>query len=529
MDTAAEQRQDRIQYVMAQQEIERRARSAPLIYYKPHPGQVRFHDAIKRKRITLVTSGNRFGKSHANAAETIAWCYGYRPWEVPGLKLDEDGDYPPRSTIAPEYWIRRPDGLPISLPAKIQSLTGLAAKQGIQGTMWPKIDSLLPPAVRSHPNFQVLRGAFSVPVSCKLPNGSEIHFGSGEQDVMQFEGQDFTALAFDEPFKRAIWGGVWRGLIDRLGRVWGTCTPVGPNAPWIFQEFIAPDRDDVANVTGSIHENPHITPDAVDDFLNSGGFTDEERQAREKGTWQFLTHLAFPMFDPDVHVVPPHEIPPGAARGMAIDPAHRRPFAIAWSYFTEDGDMCIYDEYPSEDHSRMRTSFLTVPDYKKVIIAKENGDHMDFRCMDPRFGAASPRIKGEVHTSIQEDFAAEGMYIDCRLDGTEREETGIERLRQGLRWDRSQPLSPLNRPKIRIVNTCHNMIAAFAMSNFMPPVARDPDLLPEKLAEKFKDFRDVARYLRLYPFLAPWMLAHDYSYINQVDLERENDDSEWGF
>ena len=102
---------------------------------------------------------------------------------------------------------------------------------------------------------------------------------------------------------------------------------------------------------------------------------------------------------------------------------------------------------------------------------------------------------------------------------------GIERLRQGLRWDKNAPISPPNRPKVRIQEHCINMINAFAMSNFMPPSARDPSVLPERLSEKYKDFRDVARYMVLYPYTMP---DHgELSYITESALEQENSSEDW--
>ena len=41
--------------------------------------------------------------------------------------------------------------------------------------------------------------------------------------------------------------------------------------------------------------------EAKEDFLEGGGFTEEERQAREFGAWSFLTHRAFPQL-PQQHV-----------------------------------------------------------------------------------------------------------------------------------------------------------------------------------------------------------------------------------
>lgn len=526
-------REDRLKYLLTMQEMERRKRSAPLFYYKPHEGQQAFHDAVKTHRIVILHSGNRFGKSHASAAETIAWIYGYRVWEVPDLKLTSEGDYPARTEIPPEYWVRTVNDVPVILPTRFFCISGLGARQGISTVMWPKIESMLPPAVLRHPDFSITRAA-GIPIQVRFPRelstgGAEMIFGSGDQEVKQYEGGDFTAVGIDEPPKRAFWPPIWRGLTDRHGSIWFTCTPTGPNAPWLYEEFIAKDREDVSvkAIAGSIHQNPHISKQSKKEFLDGGGFSEEERGARESGKWQFLSHLAFPMFDPDVHVVPSCSPPSGWVRGLAIDPAHRRPFMMVWAAFGPDGEVLIYREYPDGDHSKMRTSLLTVPDYIREIHSRELGERIDFRCLDPRFGAAHPRIKGEVHTSIQDDFASHGMYFDCRLEGTEREEIGIERVRQLLRWDRKSGLSVLNRPKLRVMRKCPNVISALSLSNFAPPGTRDPDILPEKLLERHKDARDCVRYLVLYPFMPYNSNPDELSYISPRELEEENSEDWW--
>ncbi|MEE8385182.1 MAG: hypothetical protein V3S01_04640, partial [Dehalococcoidia bacterium] len=430
------------------------------------------------------------------------------------------------------YWIRRADNVPLMLPNKHLCATGLPARQGILATMWPKIEAFFPPAVRRHPNFRLNRGAQSVPLVLRLPPelntaGGEIHFASGEQDPMAYEGQSFGSASFDEPPKRAIWAPLWRGLTDAMGRLWMTATPVGPNAPWVYEIFIMRGQElgvTIAAVQGTIHENPHVSERAKYEFLEGGGFTEEERQAREAGTWSFLSHRAFPQFDAGIHIVPENTpMPTRGVIGVACDPAHRRPFFFVWGIWTNDGELYIYNEWPHEDHASMRSSPHTIIDYAKIVRFEENGANVHYRCLDPRFGAAAPRIKGEQHTTIQEDFEREGYFFDCRMEGTEREEIGIEKMRQMLSWNKRQPLSPWNRPKLRVNARCKNVISALAYSSFA--ASRDPDVLPEKMAERYKDARDALRYLILYPWVPD--SAENYSYIDDETLRRENTDDWW--
>jgi hypothetical protein len=524
-------RAENVRLLAAMQERDRRQRVAPLFYYKGHSGQTRAHDAKARKRCVVIVCGNKWGKSYWSAAEIVAHLYGYRPWLVPGIKLTRKGDYPPRDKVSPEYWTRRADGVPTNCPAHGLVVTGLGLLQGIGNVMWPRIEELLPQAVKQHADFAVRRGNQGVVASVRFPRelstgGSQLSFGTGEQNPMQFEGQDFTFAALDEPPKRGMFGGIWRGLTVEFSPMWLTMTPIGPNAPWVFEEFEARDRDDTEIIRGSIWENEFFSDEQKTEFLEQGAFLEEERAARESGTWTFFTHRAFPQFDPAAHIVPPQTPPPGWTTGLAIDPAHRRPYALLWAAFGPDGEVLIYDEWPEESHANMRSSSQTVKDYLDIIVQKEGTRRVDFRVLDPRFGAARPSIKGERHTSIQEDFAELDMYFDCRLEGTEREEIGIARIRSLLHWDRGSKLTPLNRPKLRVCSHCTNTIDALALSNFVPPNLREPDILTEKMMEQHKDFRDCLRYLILYPKIVDMDRVYS-GYVTDQDLKEMNSDRDW--
>jgi hypothetical protein len=210
-------RDDKIKTVLALQEIERRKTVAPLLYWKPHDRQKEVFSATSTHRVVIFGGGNRSGKSSALAARAIAICYGYHPWDVPGLQLTESGDYPPREHVPSEYWIRRADGLPMRSPPEILLVTGLSMQKGIGAILWPKLQDYLPRAVLASPDFKSAKGPYGVPIRAELPNGAVIYFGSAEQSPMMFEGTSYDAALFDEPLPRSHFAPVWRGLTDYYG------------------------------------------------------------------------------------------------------------------------------------------------------------------------------------------------------------------------------------------------------------------------------------------------------------------------
>lgn len=484
--------------LQALEEKQRRQRQLPLRYVEFHEGQLRALEAKKQKRGMLLLAGNRFGKTFLSGALARAHAIGYYPWEVPDLQPDAQGHYPHRSQVPPQYWIRRTDGVPIRLGGRGLMLTGLTRERGIGAVLFPALESACTPAERK--DWRVWHGPSHVPLRLQFHDDAEVYFGSSEQEPMNFEGIPFDWVACDEPPPRAIWGAVWRGMTDYLAPFWYTMTPLGRNAPFVYEEFVAKERDDVALCHGSIWDNPFISHEAKTAFLDDGDYTEEERSARESGNWSFLSHRAFPTFDSAAHIVDQRRINPDWTRVCVVDPAHRRPFAIVWLAFGPNGEVEIYDEYPmGADHARMRSSTLTVADYATLIRNREGTLGAHLRVLDPRFGVAEFSVKGERQTSIQTDFRRYGLLFDTRVPDTGREETGIEKIRALLRWDRQSPLGPGNAPRLRVQRHCQNSIAALAQSNFVPPNARDTLLLPEKLTEIYKDHRDCIRYGVLYP------------------------------
>jgi hypothetical protein len=518
-------RTDKIRTLKALQEKERRQRSAPLLqanckFSDPQRDAIRALQS-REFRILVLGGGNRMGKSHLLAVFLVCLVYGYWIFDVPDLQLTDDGDYPSRDQVDPKYWIYRTDGVPFANPARILVLSGLPFQRGVGTILWPKIEGFFPPAVRRNPAFRVQRGQYSVPIRFLAPNSTEVIFGSGEQSTMAFEGIDLDAVLNDEPIPRAFWAPLWRGLTDRHGLVFFSMTPIGANAPWIHDEILL--RNDTCFMTGSIWSNPFLPDHSKREFLDGLHCSEEELQARETGAFSLQSVRAFPTMDRSVHIVPTREVTRGWIHLCICDPAHRRPFFFIWLAKGPHGEHEVYHEWPrGVDYMQLRSSDKTIRDYGTMVRDTEGSRPVDGRVLDPRFGKAEHSVKGQKQTSIQEDFARDaGLFFDCNVPGTEREETGIQAIRNLLSWDKHAPISELNSPKLVVQEHCTNTIAMLEKSTFVPPNARDPQILKEELTEAWKDPRDCLRYGVLYP-----VIFHDLyqdGYIPQDDLDREDE------
>lgn len=519
------EREEQLKYLAAREEIRRRQRAFPLFYLKEHAKQKIFFDhmANKATRGVVFSGSNRSGKSVGGAVSAISHAYGYWIHRVPKeyLKPTADGDYPHRDSIPPEYWIRRPDGVPIRAPANILICSGLSLLKGIGQIMWPEIENWLPFAIRGSLNMQ--RGAFGVPLVVTLPNGSKFYFGSIEQGPMQFEGSKLDAAGFDEPPSRTVFAAVWRGLTDLYAPWWMTFTPLGLNAPWLYEEFWREGRKDVERVEVEIDDNVFLSREARDGFEAGLTCSEEEKQARLTGRFGFLTYRAFPTYNRDVHFIPYHPIPSHWPRRLACDPASRRPFYFVWlAWDPVRGAIFAYREYPFGDlHHNFRTTDKTIQDYVTMIRNAEGSERVDHRVIDPRFGPAAYSIKGVKHTSVVDDFAKYGMHFDTRIPNIGREESGIERIRQSLWYDTREPLTELNRPKLFVMDTCPSLDFSLMNYTFVAPNIRDERVLPEKTTEFCKDPIDSLRY-GILPGPPIRQDKQVYNYLPEGALEHDN-------
>jgi hypothetical protein len=490
-------RDDKLRYLAAREELSRRERRFPLFFFKEHTKQKVFFDHMSNKVIRgcVFSGSNRSGKSVGGAVAAICHAYGYWIHRVPKehLKPTPDGDYPPRDKIPTEYWIRRPDGVPLRNPANILVCSGLSLLKGIGNIMWPEIENWLPASIRGSLNMQ--RGAFGVPLVVTLPNGSKFFFGSIEQGPMQFEGSKLDAAGFDEPPSRPVFAAVWRGLTDFYSPWWMTFTPLGPNAPWLYEEFWREARKDIERVEVEIDDNIFLSRDARTEFEAGLTCSEEEKEARLTGRFGFLTYRAFPTYS-EVHFIPYHPIPTNWPRRLSCDPASRRPFYFLWlAWDPIRNAVFAYREYPFSDlHHNFRTTSESIQDYATMIRNTEGTERIDHRVIDPRFGPAEYSIKGVRHTSVVEDFSKFGLHFDTRIPNISREEAGIDRIRQLLWYDQKQPLTELNRPKLFVMDTCPSLDFSLRNYTFVAPNIRDERILPEKTTEFCKDPIDTLRY-----------------------------------
>lgn len=358
-----------------------------LNFYRPHWKQHLFHicQAVGRYGRT----GNRFGKSEMGIAEDISWCMGGRPWYRETFDiLDGEGnvrehhvgrrDHPFITCGIPQRPVK---GLLIVVDWDMAKriFTNREGSYEVFGKLW----RLLPTeAIGKVTNGG--RGDRIEKVEIKRPR----EFGGGSSTLsidtiesykhnkLGAESADWDFIHVDEPVPEGLYTAHARGLMDRNGSFWFTCTPL--DQMWINDMFTPPNRrslDDQPDgltfvpesesgkagelyvITGSIYDNPHRSESGVANFESK--LTREERECRLYGRPLAMAGMVYKEFIYDLHVLPGPN-PPIGWSDFHLPPADYT-IRVAWDVHgvrvgqmvlfaatAPDGTVFIYDEIAGE-------------------------------------------------------------------------------------------------------------------------------------------------------------------------------------
>lgn len=336
-------------------------------------------------------------------------------------------------------------------------------------------------------------------ISQYLAKDFTINIMSYDMDISAFEGATNGLVIFDEPPPKNIFAAC-AARMRKGGRLLFPGTPL-MDAAWILDDLVAKaDGEYIQLVRGDIETNcaehsvgGQLKHSDIERMIKS--YDPDEVEARVKGQFMHLSGRIWKGFDRSVHVAK-EPITPKNGEWLHVqvnDPAIGKPLALLWAQADPSGYIEIYDESPNFDFHGAKDSNLSVSDYVTHFKAKEEGRVIGLRILDRHFGNARRTLGGK---TLKEEFLETGEsmgypveYVDSYHVGDNQSEveTGILRVKEFLKYDKTKPLDCLNRPKILISPTCTNTIAAIERWG------RDPKTFKPK--EEYKDFADLVRML----------------------------------
>jgi len=208
----------------------------------------------------------------------------------------------------------------------------------------------------------------------------------------------------------------------------------------------------------------------------------------------------FPCFNKEVNVVKHEELPwvkdpkYKVTRYMAIDPAGRKNWFMAWVAIDASGTWWVYREWPDFDDWALpgstaegkpgpgqKGSGKGIKGYVEMILVAEEGEKVFERFIDPRLGAAEKQSLDGAVTIISDLDDCDMTVIPA--PGVEIE-NGLQLLNNLLAYDESKPRDSLNAPRFFVSDRCQNII--YAMQEYTAQGGKN---------EATKDPIDCLRYI----------------------------------
>lgn len=314
-------------------------------FYSPHEKQTLFHSAAFY-RYRYARTGNRFGKSEMGAAEDVAYAIGYRPWIPEGVTHRTLG-----TPDIPEEFLDTPLrvlGIPPNPTKGLIVTTDWDKSKEIfteqEGENVGKLFKYIPADCLGQPTRNHSGAIDRIPVRHVSGGWSVIHLDTVKSYKQNTLGQESSAWDWahiDEPIPEGMWKAIARGLVDRSGHAWFTCTPL--TEPWIDEAFV-PDTEDMSKeslnviatasssrwmMTGSMDDNPHNTAADIELFMS--WLTEEERECRRSGVPTAYSGLVYKEFKWNTHVLrvpPPGWVDPNGQPSWLFPP---RSYTIRFS------------------------------------------------------------------------------------------------------------------------------------------------------------------------------------------------------
>jgi len=342
-----------------------------------------------------------------------------------------------------------------------------------------------------------------------LPNRLKRSFNimSYEQEVDKFAGSTIGWCLFDEPEDDPSKFIETTARFRRGGQIMITLCPLG-SAAWVHDLVIGNTNWEVGAVYARIWANSTdptqgirgiLEPQDIDRMI--AGWDDDEYTARALGEFMHLRGRVYPMFDRNVHVIDPREIPREGTVYCVMDPHDSRPPFIGYFKVCPDGRIYMIKEWPPVEtrgsHTKRKIFYTdykydsrTIDDYVKVIfdIEREVGKSR-MRFMDGRFGNKRYPNSGLL---VFEEYCQRNCDFDVApVDPTLAR--GHAKVKALLQHDLTgEKTGRKIFPRMYISAECENTIRSFERYAFKVR-KRGEDIGRELVSEIYKDPMDVVR------------------------------------
>ena len=290
-----------------------------------------------------------------------------------------------------------------------------------------------------------------------FPSGAKIEFGFLERDadVYRYQGQAYSWIGFDEITHLPTEFG-WNYLASRLRTTDSsivpylrcTANPGGVGAHWVKKRYVDPYEPNKAFegsdgltrkfIPARLDDNPYLAEDGRYEQMLKALPAVQRKQLLE-GNWDITEGAAFAEFDPDVHVIPPFQIPIGWERVKGIDYGYASESACVWAAIDpSDRTLIIYRELYQKN--------LTGVDLAQLITQMEVEDPFS--------------VGGVLDTAAWNRTGTTGPTVGETLvrAGHKLRRADKNRIQGKIQIHEYLKVQQSGRPRIQLFNTCPNLI-----------------------------------------------------------------------
>lgn len=276
-------------------------------------------------------------------------------------------------------------------------------------------------------------------------NGSKIKFGycQSDSDVLQYQGQEYDCIFIDEATQFSEYQFTWfdacvRGVNGFPKRTYITANPGGIGHVFIKKRFLdmADVSDDITYIPARVYDNAPLMAQNPGYIKTLECLPDGLRDAWLNGNWDSYVGQYFAMFDKDIHVINPVDLPERYRRYIALDYGLDM-LAVVWIAVDAEGYAYVYREYCAPD--------TIISQAASDILRLTGGEHIDYIYAPPDLWSRSQ----ESGKSKADLFADYGLVLD-KSDNSR--ESGWLSLAEWLTPVGDKP------PRLRIFNGCRELI-----------------------------------------------------------------------
>jgi len=286
-----------------------------------HEKQLLFHKCLKRNR--WVFGGNRTGKTECGAVECVYMARGIHPYRK--NKKDTHG------------WV-------VSLSSQVQRDV---AQSKILNYIRPEwIHDIV---MLSGRKDNLKNGIIDKIIIKNVFGGlSTIGFKTCDQGREKFQGTSLDYVWFDEEPPYDIYLECKMRVIDKMGDVFGTMTPL-KGLTWVYNTIYLNENNDseVWHISINWQDNPFLNKSEVESLKTM--LSADELDARCYGNFTYSGGLVYNNFNEQFNVIEPFNVPKEWYDNISIDPGYRNPLSCHFYAVDYDNNIYVIREHYEKD------------------------------------------------------------------------------------------------------------------------------------------------------------------------------------